>query len=171
MRCFAWPRVRIVSLGDPASASSLVNLPAAAGTRSRQLPWRLVPSTRISSLPGMGSWPTCAHPVLPPCPPTHIPVFHLQLAEKRARDDAEAAEQSGKVELRVLLQPRVDNWMAGKKDNIRALLSTLHTVLWEDSGWVQPSMADMVDNSKVRSLRARRSPRAPALGAPRSHCR
>jgi hypothetical protein len=109
--------------------------------------------------------------VLPPCPPTHIPVFHLQLAEKRARDDAEAAEQSGKVELRVLLQPRVDNWMAGKKDNIRALLSTLHTVLWEDSGWVQPSMADMVDNSKVRSLRARRSPRAPALGAPRSHCR
>lgn len=76
----------------------------------------------------------------------------LQLAEKRARDEAEAAEQSGKVELRVLLQPRVDNWMAGKKDNIRALLSTLHTVLWEDSGWVQPSMADMVDNSKVKRL-------------------
>lgn len=75
---------------------------------------------------------------------------HLwQLTEKRARDEAEAAEKSGKVELRASLQPKIDAWSAGKKDNIRALLASLHTVLWEDSGWTPPSMAEMVDNNKV----------------------
>ena len=72
-----------------------------------------------------------------------------QLAEKRARDEAEAAEKSGKVELRAVLKPKIDSWAAGKKDNIRALLASLHTVLWDGSGWVAPSMADMVDNHKV----------------------
>ncbi|EFN51523.1 hypothetical protein CHLNCDRAFT_59232 [Chlorella variabilis] len=73
-----------------------------------------------------------------------------QLTEKRARDEAEAAEKSGKVELRASLQPKIDAWSAGKKDNIRALLASLHTVLWEDSGWTPPSMAEMVDNNKVK---------------------
>ena len=73
-----------------------------------------------------------------------------QLAEKRARDEAEAAEKAGKVEFREQLRPRIDAWCAGKKDNIRALLSSMHTVMWEGSGWVQPSMADMVDGNKVR---------------------
>ncbi|KAI3432590.1 hypothetical protein D9Q98_004138 [Chlorella vulgaris] len=75
-----------------------------------------------------------------------------QLAEKRARDDSEAAEKSGKVELRSSLQPKIDAWAAGKKDNIRALLASLHTVLWPDSGWTAPSMADMLDNNKVKRV-------------------
>ncbi len=41
---------------------------------------------------------------------------HLsQLAEQRARDEAEEAERSGKVELRGTLKPKVDAWAAGKK--------------------------------------------------------
>ena len=75
-----------------------------------------------------------------------------QLAEKRARDEAEDAEQRGKVELRASLQPKIDAWSAGKKDNIRALLSSLHTVLWSGSGWTPPTMSEMVDSSKVRRL-------------------
>jgi hypothetical protein len=53
------------------------------------------------------------------------------------------------VELRSSLKPRIDVWASGRKDNIRALLATLHSVLWEGSGWVTPNMADMVDNQKV----------------------
>jgi len=30
---------------------------------------------------------------------------------------------------------KVMEWVEGKKGNIRALLGTLHTVLWEGSGW------------------------------------
>ena len=39
----------------------------------------------------------------------------LQLAEQRARDEAEEAERSGKVELRGTLKPKIDAWAAGKK--------------------------------------------------------
>lgn len=73
-----------------------------------------------------------------------------QLADTRAREAAVEAEKAGKVELRGEIQPRINAWCAGRKDNIRALLSTLHTVLWEDSGWVQPSIADMVEVPKVK---------------------
>ncbi|PSC74042.1 Auxilin-related 2 [Micractinium conductrix] len=73
-----------------------------------------------------------------------------QLAEKRARDNQEEAEKSGKVEFRSQLKPKIDGWAAGKKDNIRALLASLHTVMWEGSGWSQPSMADMVEAGKVK---------------------
>lgn len=38
------------------------------------------------------------------------------------------------------------------QDNIRALLSSLHTVLWPDSGWTPPNMSDMVDNNKVKKV-------------------
>ena len=73
-----------------------------------------------------------------------------QLAEARARDEAEEAEKSGKVALRESLRPKIDAWSQGKKDNIRALLSTLHTVLWEGSGWTAPSIADIVEPGKVK---------------------
>lgn len=36
------------------------------------------------------------------------------------------------------------------QDNIRALLSTLHTVLWEGSGWNPPQMTDLVETGKVK---------------------
>ena len=36
------------------------------------------------------------------------------------------------------------------QDNIRALLSTLHTVLWEGSGWNPPNMTDLVETNKVK---------------------
>lgn len=36
------------------------------------------------------------------------------------------------------------------QDNIRALLSTLHTVLWADSGWKPPGLTDLVEANKVR---------------------
>ena len=74
----------------------------------------------------------------------------LMLAEKRAREEAEDAEKAGKVAFRDTLKPKIDAWAAGKKDNIRALLSTLHVVIWEGSGWTSPSIADMVDPGKVK---------------------
>lgn len=73
-----------------------------------------------------------------------------QLAEKRALEEAEAAEKVGKVAFREELRPKIDAWTSGRRDNIRALLSSLHTVLWEGSGWKPPSIADMVENSQVK---------------------
>ena len=57
------------------------------------------------------------------------------------------------VALRDQLRPKIDAWCSsGKKDNIRALLASLHTVLWEDSGWTPASVADMVDPARVKRL-------------------
>lgn len=42
-----------------------------------------------------------------------------------------------------------DTWKV-LQDNIRALLSTLHTVLWEGSGWNPPQMTDLVETGKVK---------------------
>ncbi len=36
------------------------------------------------------------------------------------------------------------------QDNIRALLSSMHTVLWEGAEWKQPGLTDMVEPAKVR---------------------
>ena len=39
---------------------------------------------------------------------------------------------------------------AGRAGNIRALLSTLHTVLWPDSGWKPPGLTDLVEPTRVK---------------------
>jgi len=75
-----------------------------------------------------------------------------QLQEKRAREEAENAVNEGKRDYRDVLQPKIDSWAAGKRDNIRALLSTLDQVLWQDSGWTKPSIADMVEDAKVKRV-------------------
>ena len=36
------------------------------------------------------------------------------------------------------------------QDNMRALLSSMHTVLWEGAEWKQPGLTDMVEPAKVR---------------------
>lgn len=42
-------------------------------------------------------------------------------------------------------------WIEGKERNIRALISTLHTVLWEgESKWKPVSMADLVTPEQVK---------------------
>ncbi|KAK9820200.1 hypothetical protein WJX72_007422 [[Myrmecia] bisecta] len=76
--------------------------------------------------------------------------MQAQLAEKQARDEEEAALSAAKGDLRDQYQARMDAWLSGKKDNIRALLSTLHTVLWEGSGWVQPGLTDLVEPARVK---------------------
>lgn len=42
-------------------------------------------------------------------------------------------------------------WIEGKERNIRALISTLHTVLWEgENKWKPVSMADLVTPEQVK---------------------
>ncbi|KAK5940946.1 auxilin-like clathrin-binding protein required for normal clathrin function [Knufia obscura] len=45
---------------------------------------------------------------------------------------------------------RVNNWKGGKEGNIRALLASLDSVLWEGAGWKKIGMADLVLPNKVK---------------------
>lgn len=45
------------------------------------------------------------------------------------------------------------DWIEGKERNIRALLSTLHTVLWDDEDrWKPVSMAELVTPEQVKKF-------------------
>lgn len=47
--------------------------------------------------------------------------------------------------------PQLLDWIEGKERNIRALLSTLHTVLWDgEHRWTPVSMADLVTPGQVK---------------------
>lgn len=73
-----------------------------------------------------------------------------QLQEKVERDRAEAQKTEAQHDLRASHKERIEAWKSGKKDNIRALLSTLHTVLWENSGWAPLGMTDLVEPNRVK---------------------
>ncbi|KAL9099924.1 MAG: hypothetical protein Q9163_004638 [Psora crenata] len=45
---------------------------------------------------------------------------------------------------------RVMKWRAGKEGNLRALLSSLESVLWEDAGWKKVGMGDVLLPNKVK---------------------
>lgn len=47
----------------------------------------------------------------------------------------------------------VERWAneGGRKANLRALLSTLETVLWEGAGWKKITLADLVDPASVKN--------------------
>lgn len=43
-------------------------------------------------------------------------------------------------------------WTAGKKDNIRALLASMHTVLWEGHTWNPVSIGEISINSHLNFM-------------------
>ncbi|XP_054564782.1 cyclin-G-associated kinase [Eptesicus fuscus] len=64
------------------------------------------------------------------------------IAEMRRQDQARDADP---LKLKLL------DWTEGKERNIRALLSTLHTVLWDgESRWTPVGMADLVTPEQVK---------------------
>ncbi|NXW57632.1 GAK kinase, partial [Eurystomus gularis] len=49
------------------------------------------------------------------------------------------------------LKLKIFEWIEGKERNIRALISTLHTVLWEgENKWKPVGMADLVTPEQVK---------------------
>lgn len=53
----------------------------------------------------------------------------------------------------LLLVTQILDWIEGKERNIRALLSTMHTVLWEgETRWKPIGMADLVTPEQVKKV-------------------
>ncbi|KAJ8762009.1 hypothetical protein K2173_006611 [Erythroxylum novogranatense] len=70
--------------------------------------------------------------------------------ELKKRDAEKYREQPEKnMELEVLEQ-EVNLWAASKGTNIGLLLSTLHHILWPDSGWFAIPPTNLIDSSNVR---------------------
>eukprot|EP00903_Cladosiphon_okamuranus_P022527 g20722.t2 len=68
----------------------------------------------------------------------------IDAAAMKDQDDLDAA----KVKHDAMLTAWAEDH--GKKKNVRTLLSTMHTVLWEGNRWKPVSMADIIQPSKVK---------------------
>ncbi|KAK6509673.1 hypothetical protein TWF481_004404 [Arthrobotrys musiformis] len=89
----------------------------------------------------------------PPRPQTSKPVAaQVTQAVKRLKDANEAAERADaeKLALHDSVEARLTAWKGGKETNLRALIASLDTVLWEGSGWKKVGMHELVMPNKVK---------------------
>jgi len=76
------------------------------------------------------------------------------IQELRAREAQKANADNEEDLVRQRLEPKLKAWGEehGKKKQLRSLLANLHTILWEGSKWKQVSLADVLDDSKVKRV-------------------
>ncbi|KAL3851507.1 hypothetical protein ACJIZ3_013389 [Penstemon smallii] len=49
-----------------------------------------------------------------------------------------------------ILDEKIRLWSAGKEDNLRLLLSSLHHIVWPSSGWVAIPLTNVIESSQVK---------------------
>eukprot|EP00980_Cylindrotheca_fusiformis_P015832 scaffold4637_cov128-Cylindrotheca_fusiformis.AAC.3 len=74
------------------------------------------------------------------------------LREVREREEKKKRDEEEEDEVRKRLEPKIKKWSEehGKKKQIRALLASLHTILWPGAKWKQIGIGDLLDDSKVK---------------------
>jgi hypothetical protein len=74
------------------------------------------------------------------------------LQEVRAREEKKKNEEAEEDEVRRRLEPMIKTWSEehGKKKQLRALLASLHTILWQGAQWKQITIGDLLDDKKVK---------------------
>lgn len=70
----------------------------------------------------------------------------------RDREEAKKKAESEEDTVRQKLEPKIKAWSEehGKKKQLRALLASLHIVLWPDAKWKQANLGDLLDDKKCR---------------------
>ncbi|GMH07688.1 hypothetical protein Nepgr_009528 [Nepenthes gracilis] len=74
------------------------------------------------------------------------------LAEKNQRDLQAQREQAERHRIAETLDVEIKRWATGKEGNLRALLSTLHYVLWPECGWQAVSLTDLITAASVKKV-------------------
>jgi hypothetical protein len=74
--------------------------------------------------------------------------------EARARVEQKKQQEEEEDRIRLQLEPKIKAWSEehGKKKQLRALLASMHTVLWPGTKWTQISIGDILDDSKVKKF-------------------
>ncbi|KLO06917.1 hypothetical protein SCHPADRAFT_1002045 [Schizopora paradoxa] len=72
------------------------------------------------------------------------------VAAARHASQLEEAEALARHSLKDRVDSRLLSWKAGKEGNLRALLATLDSVLWEELGWVRCGMHELVTERQVK---------------------
>jgi len=61
-----------------------------------------------------------------------------------------AAEEDEKLRLYDTVEAKITAWQGGKESNLRALLSSLDSILWPEAGWKKVNMAELVVANRVK---------------------
>jgi len=74
------------------------------------------------------------------------------VAEVREREAKKKIEEAEEDAVRKRLEPKIKAWSEehGKKKQLRALLASLHTILWPEANWKQLNLGDILDDSKCK---------------------
>ncbi|KAK2642968.1 hypothetical protein Ddye_024731 [Dipteronia dyeriana] len=76
--------------------------------------------------------------------------IHSPKEEQKKWTAEEVEEQSEDNREMESLEQEIRLWSAGKETNIRLLLSTLHHMLWPDSGWYAIPLTSLIESSQVK---------------------
>ncbi|KAF9234152.1 hypothetical protein BU15DRAFT_90081 [Melanogaster broomeanus] len=77
------------------------------------------------------------------------------LTALRALQTTQASEDALRLTHKDSVDARLTSWKAGKEANIRALLTTLDSVLWPELGWKKVGMAEVVGKGQVKGAYVR----------------
>ena len=88
----------------------------------------------------------------------HARVNDMKESQQKAKQELKEREEQKKIaeneedEVRKRLEPKVKAWSEehGQKKKLTALLSSMHTILWEGANWKQVSLGDLLDDKKLR---------------------
>lgn len=70
----------------------------------------------------------------------------------RAENAAVAQEEATKDSLRDSVDGRILAWKNGKENNVRALLASLHDIVWPGLGWKKVGMHELVMDNQVKKV-------------------
>ncbi|XP_048592296.1 auxilin-related protein 1 [Brassica napus] len=68
------------------------------------------------------------------------------------RDHQIQIEQEERSRISETLDAEIKLWAAGKEGNLRALISSLHLVLWPGCGWEAVSLTDLITSAAVKKV-------------------
>jgi hypothetical protein len=74
------------------------------------------------------------------------------LQEKNDRDMQVQREQAERDRIGGSLDFEIKRWAAGKEGNLRALLSSMHYIMWQECGWQPVSMSDLITAAAVKKV-------------------
>ena len=83
--------------------------------------------------------------------PSPIPASSAEAVTRLRAANAEAERvDDEKFALADAVDERLNRWQKGKETNLRALLGSLDTVLWEGSGWKKVGMSELIVPGRVK---------------------
>ncbi|KAI8815949.1 uncharacterized protein EV422DRAFT_336553 [Fimicolochytrium jonesii] len=89
-------------------------------------------------------------PVSKPMDPYVANAVNTAVAKLREQNEAAENEENMKLALKDQTDDLINRWRRGKEDNLRALLSSLDTVLWSELKWTSINLSELITPQQVK---------------------